>query len=278
MRRYLPIAIIGAVFFIAIGTGLMLFRWKQPPSSPIAPVVPVVPVNQTAPATPAVAVAQETPGRPATELPHVRGGANAPVTLEEFGDFQCPPCAVFFPLLKQVEQDYGERLRVIFRHNPLSKHEHAMIAARAAEAAGLQGRFWEMHDLLFENSARWTKGVDTVGADAPASRRLQSDILALESEVRDVFVSYAELLKLDVERFRTDMDSEEVRARVEADRARGSALGIDRTPTIYINGHLLPATHRNMNDLHAAIDADLRAKESEKAALSAQRATPEQPK
>ena len=243
MRRYLPFAIIGAVFLIAIGSGLVLFRWKQPPSAPTAPIVPIVPATPAAPAAPVVAAVpatQETPGKPDAESPHIRGGANARVTIEEFGDFQCLPCAELFPTLAKVEEDYGERLRVVFRHKPLHKHEHAVLAACAAEAAGLQGRFWEMHDLLFQNSLRWTKGVDTVGPDASPSRRLQSKVLALDAEVRDVFVSYAEMLKLDVERFKTDMDSDEVKARVESDRARGDTLGIDRTPTLYLNGRLLP--------------------------------------
>ena len=157
-----------------------------------------------------------------------------------------------------MEQDYGDRLRVIFRHMPLQRHEHALLAARAAEAAGLQGRFWEMHDLLFQNSLRWTKGVDTVGPDASPSRRLESKVLAMELEVRDVFLRYAEMLQLDVERFKQDLDSDQVKARVESDRAKGVALGIDRTPTIYVNGHLIPApSSLTAEGLHAAIDAAL---------------------
>jgi protein-disulfide isomerase len=280
MRRYLPFAIIGAIFFIAIGSGLMLFRWKQPPSAPTAPIVPIVPATPIAPGVAVVPTGQEeAPGKPDAELPHIRGGANAHVTIEEFGDFQCLPCAELFPTLAKVEEDYGERLRVVFRQKPLHKHEHAVLAACAAEAAGLQGHFWEMHDLLFQNSSRWTKGIDTVGVDPSPSRRLQSKVLALEAEVRDVFVSYAGMLKLDVERFKTDMDSDEVKARVESDRAHGDALGIDRTPTLYLNGRLLPfsASH-TVEDLHAAIDAELNGKGKEEAASSAPTPTSEQPK
>ncbi len=272
MRRYLPFAIIGAVFLIAIGSGLMLFRWKQPPSAPIAPLVPIVPT------TPAAQIAEATPGKPDAESPHIRGGANARVTIEEFGDFQCLPCAELFPTLAKVEEDYGDRLRVVFRHKPLRKHEHAVIAACAAEAAGLQGRFWEMHDLLFQNSSRWTKGIDTVAPDASPSLRSQSNVLALEAEVRDVFVSYAEMLKLDVERFKKDMDNDLVKARVESDRARGDALGIDRTPTLYLNGRLLSVSRSSVDAFHAVIDAELNGKGKEEAAPSAQTVTSEQPK
>jgi protein-disulfide isomerase len=289
MRRYLPFAIIGAVLLIAIGSGLLLLRWKQPSSAPIAPVLPpVAPAVPIAPSPPTAStgpiastgpVAQEeAPSKPAAEFAHIRGGANASVTIEEFVDFQCISCAQLFPTLVKLEEDYGERLRVIFRHRPLRNHEHALLAAYAAEAAGLQGHFWEMHDLLFQNSLRWTKGIDTIGPDASPSRRLQSKVLALEAEVRDVFVRYAEMLNLDVERFKRDMDSDEVKARVASDRARGDTLRIDRTPTLYLNGRLLSVTRRSVDDFHALIDAELSGKGKEEGTPSGQPATPEQPK
>ncbi|MEY2488275.1 MAG: hypothetical protein QOC70_217 [Verrucomicrobiota bacterium] len=290
MRRYLPLAIIGAVFLIAIGSGLMLFRSKQPTSAPTAPVPPIVPVVPATPvppvvaATPIVPGAQTAPATPATperepESLHVRGGANARLTLEEYGDFQCIPCSKFYPVLAKVEEDYGDRLRVVFRHKPLHKHELAPLAARAAEAAGLQGRFWEMHDLLFQNSLRWTKGVDTIGPDATPSRRLQSTVLAMEIEVRDVFASYAERLKLDVERFKADIDSDAVKARVESDNAHADTLKIDRTPTVYLNGRLLPfATVSTVEGLHREIEVELSGKGTVEAAPSAQPTASEQPK
>jgi protein-disulfide isomerase len=293
MRRYLPFAIIGIVLLIALGTGLALLRWKKPRSAATAPLVPIVsvtPVPTVVPATSAAPsatgapiaeaapVAPTTPSRGDAGLPHFRGGANAPVTIEEFGDFQCVPCGNLFPKLQKVEADYGVRLRVVFRHKPMIKHEHAPLAARAAEAAGLQGRFWQMHDLLFENSLRWTKGVDTIGPETSPSRRMQSPILAMEIEVRDVFVRYAEILRLDVERFKTDMDGDEVKKRIEADQARADTLAIDRTPTLYINGQLLSGnSHRSVETLHAAIDAVLSGKKPEEPASGAT-ATPGKPK
>jgi protein-disulfide isomerase len=297
MRRYLPFAIISAVLLIALGTGLALFRWKKPRSASTAPLVPIVSVTPAptvasassiapsatdvpaAPVAPTVPVAQERPGQTDAGLPHFRGGANAPVTIEEFGDFQCIPCGNLFPKLKQTEADYGERLRLVFRHKPMFKHEHAVLAASAAEAAGLQGRFWEMHDLLFENSARWTKGVDKIGPETSPSRRLQSPLLAMPVEVRDVFLRYAEILKLDVERFKTDMDSDEVKIRIGADQARADTLAIDRTPTLYINGQLLSGnSHRSVETLHAAIDAVLSGKKPPEEAASLATATPGEPK
>lgn len=280
MRRYLPFAIIGAIFLIAIGSGLVLFRSKQPISAPIAPIPPVPPIVSVTPVGPSVQTALAAPVMPQAESEslHVRGGAQARVTIEEFGDFQCIPCAEAFSTLARVEEDYGERLRIVFRHKPMRKHEHAVVAACAAEAAGLQGRFWEMHALLFQNSPRWTKGIDTVGEEATPSLRSQSKVLALDAEVRDVFLTYAERLNLDVDRFRNDIDSSEVKARVESDRALGDARGIDRTPTFYLNGRLLRVDHRNADAFHTAIDAELNGKGNESAAPSTSAATPEQPK
>ena len=269
MQRYLPLAIIGAVLILAIGGGLMLFKRKQQQQpSQTSPIIPIVQETLEIPSPSETPDALETPGKSvqtqANSTPeqlHIRGGATARVTLEEYGDFQCPPCGKLFPVLTAVEQDYGDRLRVIFRHMPLKRHEHALLAAHAAEAAGLQGRFWEMHDLLFQNSPRWTKGIDTVGPDASPSRRLQSTVLAMDLEVRDVFLRYAEILQLDLERFKQDLDSDQVRARVESDRARGAGLGIDRTPTIYVNGNLVPTpSSLSSEGLHAAIDAALAGK------------------
>lgn len=294
MRRFLPIAIIGIVFVVAIVSGLVLFRSKRPTSAATAPIpasvsptpsasiTPSASVEPSASLSPAASIAPITPEaqtKREIEAIHARGNANAPVTLEEYGDFQCLPCAAFFPALAKAEEDFGDRLRVVFRHKPLNQHEHAVIAACAAEAAGLQGRFWEMHDLLFQNSLRWTKGVETVGPNAPPSRRLESKLLAMPTEVRDVFVVYAEMLKLDVERFKTDMDSAEVKARVESDRAHGDSLGIDRTPTIYLNGRLMDyLSIRTVEGLHAAIEAELNGQPRKAAAPRPSAAASEPPK
>ena len=281
MRRYLPIAIIGAVLFLALGGGFLFLKWKQQQQPSETSSIP--PITETTPAvseTPTVTPPEgETPAAaaksaaPVPEPLHVRGKGNAQVTLEEYGDFQCQPCGRLYPVLKTLEQQYGDRLRVVFRHMPLRKHEHAPLAARAAEAAGLQGHFWEMHDILFENSLRWSKGIDTVGPDASPSRRMESNLVALDIEVRDVFYRYAEMLKLDVDRFKQDLDSEPVRTRVDADRLRGVALGIDRTPTVYLNGHHLAYTSLTAEGLHAAMEATLAGKPIEEAASPSPKAT-----
>jgi NhaA family Na+:H+ antiporter len=224
MKRYIPFGLIVAVLAVAAGGGWLLYRAKQqPPPPPVA-------ANRVVAPTPA----PKTGAAP----PHMWGRANAPVTLEEFGDFQCPPCARMAPTIKELEKNYGDRLRVIFRQFPLAVHVRALQAAYAAEAAGMQNHFWEMHDLLYDNQWVWTRVVD----------------------VRDFFVERAKSLGLDVERFEHDMDSDPVKIRIAADRDRATSLGVDRTPIIFVNGQRLAESSLNPAGVQAAIDAALNTK------------------
>jgi protein-disulfide isomerase len=243
MRRFVPFLIIGLILLLALGGGVMLYRSKQ---AGLGPVVIA-------------------PDKPGAEPPHIRGGETARVTIEEFGDFQCPPCGLLFPTLAKIEQDYGPRLRVIFRHYPMRKHKHALIAAYASEAAGLQGRFWEMHDLLFQNSAGWGRGADgKVTTEITLTLADPSHAVAnnenTDTEVRVIFVDFAARLKLDQERFKRDIDSEQVKMRIAMDRQRAAALEVDRTPTLFLNGRPIPVTSRTEEKLHALIDAELAGK------------------
>src|SRR5258708_3411139 len=93
--------------------------------------------------------------------PHAKGDINAPVTVEEFADFQCPPCAALHYELRMIEAKYGSRLRVVFRNYPLQQiHKNALLAARASEAADMQSHFWEMHDRLYEKQDEWSNAAD----------------------------------------------------------------------------------------------------------------------
>jgi len=219
MRRYLPFVIVAAVALLTIGSGAVLYRAKRLP-------VLTMQKNQTASRMDAAGPI------------HIRGPANAPVTLEEFGDFQCPPCGNLSEPINQLERDYHARLRVIFHHFPLAIHEHAREAALASEAAGLQGRFWQMHDVLYREQAVWSKA----------------------SEPRALFNAYAGMLGLKMDRFQKDMESEEVKRRVTADQQQGAAIGVTNTPTIFINNRVLPAASLNQADLRAAIDAAMNVK------------------
>jgi protein-disulfide isomerase len=142
---------------------------------------------------------------------HRQGPDDAPVTLVEYGDYECPSCGAAYPIVKAVQARLGDELRFVFRNFPLSEmHPHARLAAEAAEAAGAQGRFWEMHDLLFENQA-------ALGGAALAR--------------------YAGALGLDGRRFAADLEGRAFAARVDADVESGAYSGVNGTPTFFINGH-----------------------------------------
>lgn len=195
MKRFLPFAIIALVLIGALVVVLMLVKYSQRSTTNNATPDPSTPAG--------------------AEPPHVRGNPNAPVTLEEFADFQCPSCGAYYPELKKIEAEFGDRLRVIFRERPLvPRHEHALIGAQAAEAAGLQGRFWEMHDKLYENQKDWSEAKDVV----------------------PLFVDYAKQIGLDPDRFMRDLNGEVVAVRIFQDGKRAHALGIDATPTFLVNG------------------------------------------
>jgi len=231
MRRYLPFVIVGAVLLITAGGGLLLYRSKSGTPLKIAT------------------------GKPGAEPAHIRGAANARITLEEFGDFQCPPCGFLAATLLKVEHDYADSLRIVFRQFPLGMHQHAMTAASAAEAAGLQGRFWEMHDMLFQNSMNWGRpapqpaGSPAGGPSVPPAQT--------GAEVRAIFEGYAAKIGLDVERFKKDMNAEEVKARIKLDQERAASIGVDRTPFLFIDGVQIPFASLDEKDLRGVIDSAL---------------------
>ncbi len=141
---------------------------------------------------------------------HIQGPTEAAVTLVEYGDYECPYCGAAYPIIKEVQSRMGERLRFVFRNFPITtSHPHAEQAAETAEAAATQGRFWQMHDLLYENQ-----------------KRLR------DPDLRD----YAERLSLDVERFDKELAEHVHAARVREDFMSGVRSGVNGTPTFYING------------------------------------------
>ncbi len=147
---------------------------------------------------------------PVHEWDHIRGPENAAFTLVEYGDYECPACGDLFNTLQSVQQEFGTRLRLVYRHYPLSGiHKHAQMAAEAAAAAAAQGRFWEMHDLLFEHQ----------------------DALELKHLLR-----YAEQLGLDVNRFHRELKEGTYAERVRQDFIAGVQNGVNGTPGLFLNG------------------------------------------
>jgi Na+:H+ antiporter, NhaA family len=164
---------------------------------------------------------------PVGERDHVLGPADAPLTLLEYGDYECSYCARSVPVVRRLREEYGERLRFVFRHFPLnSVHPHASQAAQAAEAAAAQGRFWEMHDLLYANQDHLE----------------DMDLLQLALKVG-----------LEIYRFRSDVTSERFVRRVREDLESGQASGVRRTPTFFVNGRRIE--ERGYDDLKQALEA-----------------------
>jgi len=214
MKRYLPFIIVILVALLVLGGGTFLYRSKL--STNAGPKV------------------LKPEAEPSGTLVHALGPANAPVTLEEFGDFQCPPCGKLSEPINQLQKQYN--LRVIYRQFPLAVHKNAKDAAYAAEAAGRQGRFWQMHDLLFREQAVWSQSTDA----------------------RALFSAYAGMLQLDLNRFKQDMDSGEVQQQVEVDQHRGAAIGVKNTPTIFLNNEAIPTDQLNPSLLPGVVEAALK--------------------
>lgn len=160
-----------------------------------------------------------TPGKLASEVgadEWIKGNPEAKVTLVEYSDLQCPACKARLPLIKSIVDEFGNHIRFVYRHFPLYIHDNSQIAAQAAEAAGLQGKFWEMHDILFENQESWSP--------------LEKD------QVETAFAIYAAKIQLDIAKFKLDIDSGAVRDAVKSDADSGESAGVNSTPTFFLNG------------------------------------------
>jgi protein-disulfide isomerase len=157
--------------------------------------------------------ADNSDGKPTS---HIKGNTDAKVKLVEYGDYQCPFCGVFHPITKQVIEKYGDKISFQYRHFPLIEiHQNALAAARSAEAAGKQDKFWEMHDLIFTNQGAWSN------SNKPAA----------------IFEGYAKQLGLDIEQFKEDVASRAANSAINADKAEFNKTKLPAsTPTFLING------------------------------------------
>lgn len=220
MKRYFPFLLIAGVALLTVGISAMVLRAKERTRA-------------------ASGMAIGADGKLAIRPLHVVGDETAAVMVEEFGDFQCPACAVTSSVIRSLEKEFGAQLRVIFWEFPLAMHRNGRRAALAAEAASRQGRFWEMHDLLYQNQNSWK--------DLP--------------DPRSEFEKFATQLKLDPEQFRKDLDSPAVAARVDAEHQHGESRGVKNTPTIFINNQEFPPPFIPER-FRAAIIADLPGKKA----------------
>jgi protein-disulfide isomerase len=212
MKRYLPFVIIAAVLVAAVGAGYFIYQSSQ---------------SNTATTLP--------PGGGSTSMLGVTVPKGA-VVIDEFGDYQCPPCGALHPVLKTLKSEYGDRMQISFHHYPIIQlHPHALEAAYAASAASLQGKFWEMHNLLYENQTAWSP----VG------------------DFRPLLLDYARQAGLDMTRFMRDMNGLQVAQIVSEDSRRAEAAGVNSTPTIFINGQLIPNDKLTVEGLRKEINQRL---------------------
>ena len=144
----------------------------------------------------------------------VVGNASSTVTIIEYSDFQCPACATYYPLVKRVVDGNIDKIRFVYRHFPLPQHQNAMPAAQASEAAGNQGKFWEMYDMIFSTHDEWENATNT----------------------KEVLSNYANSLGIDIKRYAIDVDSKEVKDKISLQLKDGENAGINATPTFFING------------------------------------------
>lgn len=166
---------------------------------------------------------------PVNERDQQTGNIESRVTLVEYGDYQCPYCRQAQPLVQRLLEEFGSELRFVFRHFPLKEiHAEAFTAAVSAEAAGRQGRFWPMHDLLFKNQPRFKK--------------------------QRLFLDLAEELELDINRFIIDSKSEDIASKVDKDFGSGIFSGVNRTPTFFLNEAKITTYDGSYGSLLASIE------------------------
>ncbi len=168
-----------------------------------------------------------------SETDWVKGKSDASATLIEYTDFQCPACGAYYPIVKQVSEELGDKMKLVIRHYPLIQiHKNALSGARAAEAAGRQGKFWEMYDLLFMNQKEWSEAADPV---------------------KSILPSYAGKIGLDVEKFKADMADASLDDKINHDRETGNDLEISGTPSFFLNGKKMD-NPKNLEDFKKTLE------------------------
>lgn len=237
----LPLAIIALALLAAIAGGWWFYSRSKPQS-----VVKSTTTNSNANSANSTAKDPFTDETAALKLytnapsgaspPNLLGSPNAAVTVEEFADFQCPTCATVHTKMKEIIAPYGNRIKFIYRSYPLTQiHKNAYEAAVAAEAAGLQGKYWAMQDQLFTNQPNW----------------------ANSQNARQLFEEYASKIGVDIAKYQNDVVGLPAKTRVDADMRRGQSLKISGTPTIYINGKSVDFAKFDVKPMRQLIDAEL---------------------
>ncbi|MCA1622690.1 MAG: DsbA family protein [Acidobacteria bacterium] len=235
----LPLAIIGLVLLAAVIGGWWFYSTSKPQPKKLN-------TNSANKKTPDDTAAQNLYAKapPGAQPPNMLGSPNAPVVVEEFADFQCPTCATVHATMKEINTLYGNRIKFIYRNFPLSQiHKYAYDASAAAEAAGLQGKYWAMQEQLFGNQKTWSNSPDA----------------------RKLFEEYAQKIGLDLTRFQNDSATIMTKSRIDADIQRARFLNLSGTPTIFINGREVTPQQMDVSVIRQIIDAELQKASSQSA-------------
>ncbi|MEX0723048.1 MAG: thioredoxin domain-containing protein [Gracilimonas sp.] len=158
--------------------------------------------------------------------------SDARINLVKYSDYQCPGCKYYVSIEKQLKEEYGDDISITTKHFPLNMHEHAQVASRAAEAARVQGKYQEMHDMIFAGQEQWARG-----------------------NAEGMFIGYARALDLDVKKFRNDMNSADMQRIVMADKRAGLELNVNSTPTFFVNGVKVERNPRTAEDFITIIES-----------------------
>jgi protein-disulfide isomerase len=231
MQKSLPFIIIIVVLVIALGGALFLWKRNGATQANSNSTFAADVTNQPAATNNSVQTQPQPADTAGATKPNVK--VSSPVVLEEYGDYQCPPCGQLYPELQEIEKEYGHQVQIVFHHFPLSKiHKNALMAAHAAEAARNQNKFWEMHDRLYRNQKEWSELEDP----------------------KPVFISYAKQLGLKVDQFTNDLGSNLIDQRISADMQRGASLGVTGTPTVFLDSRLVNYQATNLDGLRRGIN------------------------
>ena len=238
-----PLLIIGAVLVLAVFIGLGMNACSSATPGP----------NGTPGSTPKPSATQSKVipdgAAPGANPPNAFGSPAAQVKVEEFADFQCPQCGAKHSVMNEIKSLYGSRIYFIYRNFPLSipAHDKSYEAAVAAEAAGMQGKFWDMQNMLFTNQQAWTA--------SPTYKQIWKD--------------YATKIGLDVNKWETDIAGLPAKSRVDQDLARGRSFGVNSTPSVFINNNAVDFKDMTVDGMKAIIDAELAKSSGNKTAPAA---------
>ncbi len=208
-QKFQIVAFLFLIILIVAGFVAMAVKLKNGSNQPLLPVSAIVVSDQ------------------------IKGDHEAKIILIEYSDFQCPACAAYQPIVKQLVEEFKDKIVFAYRHFPLSQHKNSESAALAAEAAGKQGKFWEMHDLIFEKQNEWSES----------------------QTAEELFIKYAETLALNVEQFKKDFDLEEIADKIENDLISGERVGVNATPTFFLNGRKI--SPRSYEEFKQLIDSEI---------------------